>query len=259
METIMSDLKTKAAWRVVQMSAACLLVSVTVTAGPDAPKFDGRGWTVGHQQQNDRQSITEYVLPGQNVENWKELVTSEVFFRPMSITAAVAMFQAKLSRDCPSLVFAILRQDDQTAVIEWRDSGCGGFEASSELARFTIEKSLVYRLAYSAKGSMRPERRKEWLAILQQVPLAEGTARVTTREASSEAQDPEQAARMAKVAQILAGVVRQNGHDCTTPKVRLTEQIPGPAGPMSEWELECAESRFTIWVQPNGAMSIARR
>ena len=254
----MADLKWKAGSRYVQISAACVLVSVTAAAGPATPKFDGRGWTVGHQQQSDKQSITEYVLPGQTVETWKELVTSEVYFAPMPIAAVVKAFAAKLSRGCPSLQFTVLRQDDKTAVIEWRDSGCGGFEASSELARFALEKELVYRLAYSVKGSMRAERRKEWMGILEQTPLAEGTREIT-RESRSEAQDPEQAARMAKVAEILSGVVRKNGHACTSPKVELREQIPGPAGPLSEWDLMCAESRFTIWVQPNGAMSVARR
>lgn len=256
----MADLKLRAAWRYAQFGAAWLLLAgVTVAAGPDTPKFDGRGWTVGHQQRNDHQSITEYVLPGQTVENWKELVTSEVYFKPIPISAVVKMFEAKLSRGCPSLAFTVVRQDEHAAVIEWRDSGCGGFEPSSELARFAIEKDGVYRLAYSVKGSMKPEKRKEWMGILDKTPLAEGTARGLTRQARSESQDPEQEARMAKVAQILAGVVRQNGHTCTSPKAELKGQTPGPAGPLSEWDLECSESRFTIWVQPNGAMSIARR
>ena len=255
----MADLNSRAVRRCGQIGAAWLLVGGIVSASPDTPRFDGRGWSVGHQQRNDKQSITEYVLPGQTVDNWKELVTSEVFFTPMPMASFVKRMETLLARGCPSLAFTVIRQDEKTAVMEWRDSGCGGFEASSELARYAIEKDRLYRLAYTVKGPLRPERRKEWMGILEQTPLAEGTAKPSTREVRSEAQDPEQAAVMAKVTQILAGVVRQTGNTCTNPKAELTEQIPGPAGPLSEWKLECAEARFTMWVQPNGSISFARK
>jgi hypothetical protein len=253
----MADLKSQAAWRYSGMGTACfLLVSVAVAAGPDVPRFDGRAWTIGHQQRNNSQSITEYVLPGQTVENWKEMVTSEVYFKPIPISAVVKMFEAKLSKGCPSLVFTVLKQDEQTAVIEWRDSGCGGFEPSSELARFAIEQDQVYRLAYSVKGSLKSEKRKEWMRILEQSPLAERAAREA--DARAQAQDPERAAAMAKATQVLAGFVRQSGNTCSNPKAELTDVTPGPAGALSEWSLACAEARFTIFVQPNGAMTAMR-
>ncbi len=54
------------AFRLDWVSAALLLVVVSATeAAAQAPRFDGRGWTVGNQQRNARQSVTEYVLPGQ--------------------------------------------------------------------------------------------------------------------------------------------------------------------------------------------------
>jgi hypothetical protein len=81
----MANVKSPAAWRWHQMGAALLLVSAGVTMSAEAPKFDGRGWVVGHQQRNGTRSITEYVLPGQTVENWKELVTSEVFSPPVPV------------------------------------------------------------------------------------------------------------------------------------------------------------------------------
>ena len=131
----------------------------------------------------------EYVLPGQTVDNWKELVTSEVFFKPMPIAVCRQAVRGEgLSRlSVPR--FTVIRQDEQTAVVEWRDSGCGGWEPSSELARFAIEKDGVYRLAYSVKGSMKPEKRKEWMGILDKTPLAEGTGRGLTRKERSESQE----------------------------------------------------------------------
>jgi hypothetical protein len=78
----------------------------------------------------------------------------------------------------------VIQQDEKTVIFEWRDSGCGGFEPQHELSRVTIEKDGLYRLAYAAKvkGPLPDAQRKEWLAILGQVPLAEGTAGGPTSE-----------------------------------------------------------------------------
>jgi hypothetical protein len=253
----MSDLKSSAMRRCIQSFAVWLLVTGAVAANAQTPKFDGRAWTVGHQQSNERQSITEYVLPGQTVDNWKEMVTSEVFFQPMPIPAFVERTHASLARGCPSLDWTVIRQDEKTAVIEWRDSGCGGFEPSSELARYTIDEVGLYRLAYTVKGTLQGERRKQWMAVLGQTPLAEETARkATTRDAQTGAKDPEQAARMAKATQVLVGFMRQSGQPCSPPaKAELKDQIPGPAGPLTEWLLECSDGRYSVLVQPNGSMT----
>ena len=144
------------------------------------PRFDGRGWSVGHHAKNARQSLTEYVLPGQTVDNWQELVTSTVYFDPrhsVPLARFVEQIQASMSKDCPSLVWNVIQQDNKTAIFEWRDSGCGGFPPQNELARLAVGPEGVYRLAYAikVKGPLSPEKRKEWLAILGRVPLAETT------------------------------------------------------------------------------------
>ena len=155
--------------------ALLLLAASTASVAAEAPQFDGRGWTVGNHQRNARQSLTEYVLPGQTVENWKELVTSTVFSQPIPLAAFMEKLHASMSQGCPSLVWNVIQQDEKTVVFEWRDAGCGGFEPQNELDRVTIEQGRVYRLAYAAKvqGPLAPERRTAWLAILRQIPLAE--------------------------------------------------------------------------------------
>jgi hypothetical protein len=253
----MSHLKSRAGRRWVQLGAALLLMSATSTVSAETPKFDGRRWTVGHQQQNSKRSIIEYVLPGQTVENWKELVTSSLFFQAVPLAPFLEKLRASLSQDCPSLVWTVIQQHEKTAIVEWRDSGCGGFEPTSELDRVTIEGASLYRLAYSVKGPLTAERRKQWLAILGQTPLVEASARETAREGTPAAQDPEQAARMAKATQVLVGFMRQSGQPCADPaRAEIKDQMPGPQGPLTEFLLECSDGpRYTILVQPSGAMT----
>src|SRR5262249_17528398 len=65
------------------------LGAATAAAAGSVPRFDGRGWTIGNQEKNAKESLTEYVLPGQTVDGWQELVTSTVFFQPVPLGAFV--------------------------------------------------------------------------------------------------------------------------------------------------------------------------
>jgi len=141
------------------ISGGLLLWMVSAHAiSAEGPRFDGRAWTVGNHQENGREILIEYVLPGQTVDDWKELVTSTIFRQPVPLAAFVERIHASMSEGCPSLVWNVIRQDEKTAVFEWRDAGCGGFEPQNELDRVTIQKDGIYRLAYAAKvrGLSRP-------------------------------------------------------------------------------------------------------
>ena len=244
-----------------QSCFALLTLCVAATAQAQPPKFDGRGWTVGNQQANQNESLTEYVLPGQTVDNWKELVTSTVFFQPVPLAALVDRIHSSMAQGCPSLVWNVIKQDEKTIVFEWRDSGCGGFEPQSELDRVTIESDGLYRLAYAAKGKgpLAAAKRAEWLAILNQTPLAEGKLAPRGRPARpAPAPEANSAAPVKKFSsEELAAAVRRSGWTC--PKGTSSElkgQTPGPAGPLTIWALECSDGqKFTLMIDPSGAIT----
>jgi len=50
------------------ISGGLLLWMVSAHAiSAEGPRFDGRDWTVGNHQENGREILIEYVLPGQTV------------------------------------------------------------------------------------------------------------------------------------------------------------------------------------------------
>src|SRR5437867_12518557 len=108
--------------------ALLLCMASTTAVSAEVPKFDGGGWMVGNQQKSASESLTEYVLPGQTVEEWKELLTSTVFYQPVPLAAFVEKIHSSMSNGCPSLVWNVIRQDEKTVVFEWRGAGWGGFE-----------------------------------------------------------------------------------------------------------------------------------
>ena len=177
-------LKLPAASRFAAIGAASVLLLLSAaTADAQTPKFDGRLWAVGHQDRNDAQVLTEWVLPDQTVQNWRELVTSQVFLKPVPVAALVERLRRSLMQGCPSLIWNIIKQDETTIVYEWRDSGCGGYEAQHELGRVTIEGYGLYRLAYAVKTrtALPAEQRQTWLNILTHVPFAERVGPITQR------------------------------------------------------------------------------
>ena len=204
--------------------------------------------------------MIEYVLPGQNVENWRELVTSQVFSQAVPLAAFVERLRASLSQGCSSLVWNVVRQEEKTLIYEWRDSGCGGFEPQHELDRVTIQKDGLYRLAYAAKvkGPLAPERRKEWLDILTRVPLAESGARQpSSPEGPSQSGSKPSAAPKTLTTEQLAAGVRKSGWPCPAGlKSEIKGETPGPQGPLVYWTLQCSNGqRYSVLVDPAGSMT----
>jgi hypothetical protein len=234
-------------------AAVLLILSGITPANAQTPGFDGRGWTVGHRQSNGAQTLIEYVLPGQNVENWRELVTSQVFSQAVPVAAFVERLRGSLSQGCPSLVWNVIRQEEKTLIYEWRDSGCGGFEPQYELGRVTIEGRSLYRLAFAikTKAPLAIEKRGAWIEILARVPLAEGSV-----PASADTAERSPLAQM-RVTRALAERVNFGGLPCPAGRrSEMKKQEPGPAGPLTIWFLECTNgAQYTVMVDPFGAVS----
>jgi hypothetical protein len=237
-------------------------LATPASAQAQTPKFDGRGWKVGNQQRNTQQVLTEYVLPGQTVDNWKELVTSTVFLQAVPMARLVDRIHASMAQGGPSLVWNMISQDDKTAVYEFWDQGCGGFEATHELDRVRIEPSGMYRLAYAVKtkAPLPEAKRKEWLAIFGQTPPAEGLVGGTS--STSAPARPSAGAAGASTAKTfsteeLAAGVRKSGWPCPTGvKSEMKGQTPGPSGPLALWTLDCSNGqRFSIMIDPSGAIT----
>jgi hypothetical protein len=227
-------------------AALVLCVGASASGSRAEPKFDGRNWTVGNHQESGGQRLTEYVLPGETVDNWKELVTSTVY-PPVPIEALVDRIHALMSKDCPSLVWNTIQQDERAAVFEWYDAGCGGYEPQVELDRLLIQSDGLYRLAYAVKmkGPLEPKRRKQWLDILTQVPLAEGPPIGSS------------AAGKTLSTEDLAAGVRRSGLACPAGvKSEVKNQTPGPVGPLTHWILECSNgAHYSVLVDPSGSMT----
>src|SRR2546430_13342024 len=67
--------------------------------------FDLKEWTVGRQRSDQNQRIVEFVRPGEKIDSWTELFTSQVLRKPPNpgpIDALVARVHADDAKLCPN-------------------------------------------------------------------------------------------------------------------------------------------------------------
>lgn len=136
--------------------------------------FDERVWEIGHQQDARDQRIIEYVLKGESVESWSELVTSLTTGLPEGVTIDDYLEQIKsgLSQDCPSLEWDIVKRDTNSAILEWRHKGCHSFPPQDNILRVDKIRNNIYTLSYVMKiDKLSDDKRERWLAIIESATL----------------------------------------------------------------------------------------
>ncbi|HEX9898043.1 MAG TPA: LpqB family beta-propeller domain-containing protein [Candidatus Methylomirabilis sp.] len=133
---------------------------------------DGRDWWVGHKADVGAVRNIEFVLPGERVESWRELVSFQFFGDPTfpSPQAAMDGLRTLMKERCQNTVWNVLRQDENSVLYEWRISDCPGQPDQHEIARFLRVKEGTHRIAYVVKAKeILPSRRDQWIDLLWQV------------------------------------------------------------------------------------------
>jgi len=120
--------------------------------------------------------VLEYVLSGETVENWTELITVMSFIgaqESMSPEDFIPLMKESLFEDCPTAMWNIIRQSDSEVIVESRTEGCVGPVDSDdqyEIARFVKGSRAIHRVSYATKRQphLSVIQRSEWIARISQ-------------------------------------------------------------------------------------------
>jgi hypothetical protein len=124
-------------------------------------------------------SMTEYVLSGQSVNNWQELVTViSLYGRQRDMTSEQFMGALKeiMIKRCPNVFWEVIQRQPDEILFEWRVDGCKGAEDQHEIKRLISGKTAIHHIAYTIKKpKMSLEQKNQWVQLLTAAEIKSGT------------------------------------------------------------------------------------
>lgn len=140
--------------------------------------FNLNEWTVGNQISDQNQRIIEFVRPSENINNWTELLTSQIFKMPSKIEpidAFVANIHAEDKKLCPGgfkiniIAHGVKTDTEEASIIyEWELKDCSPNADQHEVAKIIYGKFSIFRLAYVERTNrLAPEKRQKWIKDLK--------------------------------------------------------------------------------------------
>lgn len=145
--------------------SATLVLAVQATAAPEPvqPKFDKRPWTVAYTKEAGGQRITEWLLPGQTVEEWKEMVT-ELFLPSSKPKEEFGPYIQNLRAG--GNVAKVINQKDDDIIYEFKST-------NGQVTEFGVHRAFagkvgIHSVQYAAHDEATYHANKEkWAKLLQ--------------------------------------------------------------------------------------------
>jgi len=135
-----------------------LIIVALMTAGhalaAEPVSVLSKTWQVGYTAQDDQQQLTEYVQPGETVENWTQLVSRQVVFDPeakFEIKRLLKLMRAGFGGDCINFEWQVIEQTKTRAVYTWTHDGCANARAEAERAVMIRTPRGLCRWGYSTR------------------------------------------------------------------------------------------------------------
>lgn len=149
----------------------------TIDAAPPivfSTDADGRNWKLGYNVKNDQMSLSEYIIEGETLENWSELVSIMAIW-PADITLEQYFdsFVISLKKLIPdnNIQTKIIARGPNTLLAEWwLDEKSSN--AQHEWIQLFRDASTIYSLRYTTKKLDTVEaKRPIWEKILKEAKL----------------------------------------------------------------------------------------
>ncbi|MEM7314668.1 MAG: hypothetical protein AAF497_16090 [Planctomycetota bacterium] len=152
--------------------------------------LDGRDWQKNYAINNRMVNTIEYTLPGEQVQNFTEMMSLQRFHRPPARQNqrpkdVVEHMMKTLAESNPDRKYRIIEEDEQSALYEWTTGGSENSAAQYEVAKILFRKLDMHRIAYVNKKKMDEAARKKWVEILRGAKLGPYAAPTPSKKQAS--------------------------------------------------------------------------
>lgn len=155
--------------------AACASVPVEAVISD----MDATGWTIGYQRDAGpgRGYIREWVPKGEHIEKWSRLLSIEFREGERQSALTYATELGKLRQEqCPGTQWALIENDDYSAIYSVAFPPCAGHDAQVELTRLIMGNDGLHRFSYAEKGrAFDADTAAHWLGVLRKAYVAKGS------------------------------------------------------------------------------------
>jgi tetratricopeptide (TPR) repeat protein len=144
---------------------------------PLGPSFDGRVWEIGFRKEQPDSRITEYVLMGESVDDWSELVTINEFLGLQKELNAKEFRQAirsNLEKICRDVEWVDINATFHDVLYRFNARECDEQEDVYEVARIILTTDRIYTMHYASKKMLITDQVDKWSQILTET-LFSGT------------------------------------------------------------------------------------
>jgi hypothetical protein len=167
------------------------------TTGEGLDFKPGPEWQVAHHAEDGGNTITEFVLAGDDIHSWKQLVTIQKFVgsEKSSPKQELDALKKLRERECPGATdWNVIEKDESSILYEWHAKPCQGWPEQNEIARIIFGKHVRYFLRYTVKApALAPETRTQWIQAFSSAAI-DADATLNAPDASGPANAPSEPA-----------------------------------------------------------------
>lgn len=146
-----------------------IIESISLESGVGPVPLDERDWDEGHSASQGGQSVAEYVLPGESVQGWSELVTVQAIrglglqVTPEKLYDATLAEAKKTCRDPSSRVIAssateLLFEEDMVHCAPLRDEYA--------IRKFIRAPNAMFMMHYAKSSPLSAEDKAKWTELV---------------------------------------------------------------------------------------------
>lgn len=133
-------------------------------------RFDGRPWYAAWGKNDNKSSTVEYIVKGDNIDNWKELVTSQYYAglqQKISPEGFVDNFIGILKKQGFEPDWNLISKSEKEAIFEYKISQPAN-QVQHEIQRIITTNDGMYVVHYVVKKpDMGPAQRNKWVNLLK--------------------------------------------------------------------------------------------
>lgn len=113
--------------------------------------LDGREWAKGFEHRTEAEFIREYVIKGQKIDDWSELITVWIILKDVNPDAFINHINNEIGKTSIDYKSNISREGANDITLTWSHKGSGQWPAQREIKRAVKFDDGVYLLSYTVK------------------------------------------------------------------------------------------------------------